>query len=68
MKVREVIRILEQHGFHLVRQRGSHRRFVARVGGQPRLVTVPGALGDELPKGTLAAVRRQSGLLADLFR
>ena len=68
MKVRTVIRLLEEHGFHFVRQRGSHRRFVGDVGGQKRYVTVAGSEGDEISKPTLHAIRRQSGLSADLFR
>ena len=42
MKVRTVIRLLEEHGFHFVRQRGSHRRFVGEVDGQTHYVTVAG--------------------------
>ena len=68
MKVRSVIRLLEEHGFHFVRQRGSHRRFVGEVRGQTRLVTVAGKEGDEISKPTLHAIRRQSGLPSDLFR
>ena len=68
MKVRTVIRLLEEHGFHFVRQRGSHRRFVGTVGGETRYVTVAGKEGDEISKPTLHAMRRQSGLPADLFR
>ena len=68
MKVREVISILESQGFRLVRQRGSHRRFEGDVGGQTRMVTVPGAVGEDIPIDTLSAIRRQSGLSRDLFR
>ena len=68
MKVRDVIRVLEEHGFELVRQRGDHRRFKGVSGGRTRMVTVPGAVGADLPKGTLAAIRRQSGLRRGLFR
>lgn len=68
MKVRDVIRILREHGFKLTRQRGSHRHFAGFYDQQRRLVTVPGTDGEELPKGTLAAIRRQSGLPRRLFR
>ena len=67
MRVREVIRILERHGFQRVRQTGSHRRFQGTVNGQRRMVTVSGVEGDEVPKGTLGAIRRQSGLPAHHF-
>ena len=68
MKVREVIRLLEWNGFQLVRQRGSHRHFKGIVKARTRMVTVPGADGDDVPKGTLGSIRRQSGLPARLFR
>ncbi len=60
MKVREVIRLLEHEGWELVVIRGSHRQFKhPRKSGR---VTVSGSLGDDMPKGTLASVRRQAGL------
>ena len=68
MKVRTVIRLLEEHGFHFVRQRGSHRRFVGEVDGQTHYVTVAGKEGDDISQPTLHAIRRQSGLPADVFR
>lgn len=68
MKVREVIRLLERNGFQFARQRGSHRHFNGVVNGRARMVTVPGADGDDVPKGTLGSIRRQSGLPAHLFR
>ena len=60
MKVREVIRMLEQEGWILVTTAGSHRQFKhpAKLGR----VTVSGGLGDDMPKGTLASVLRQAGL------
>ena len=60
MKVREVIRLLEDDGWALVSQEGSHRQFkhATKLGR----VTVSGNLGDDMPKGTLASVKRQAGL------
>ena len=60
MKVREVIRLLEQDGWRLVVTEGSHRQFKhpEKLGR----VTVSGQLGDDIPKGTLASVMRQAGL------
>lgn len=60
MKVREVIRILQDDGWALVVTRGSHRQFKHPT--KPGRVTVSGQLGDDMPKGTLASVRRQAGL------
>ena len=60
MKVREVIRMLERDGWVLVVTRGSHRQFKHPT--KPGRVTVSGNMGDDMPKGTLASVRRQAGL------
>ena len=68
MKVRDVIRVLTEHGFGLDRQKGSHRHFKGIVDGETRLVTVPGNQGDDMPKGTLSAIERQAGLPSRLFR
>ena len=60
MKVREVIRMLQDDGWTLVVIRGSHRQFKhpTKLGR----VTVSGQLGDDMPKGTLASVKRQARL------
>ena len=60
MKVREVVRLLERDGWVQVVTRGSHRQF--KHSTKPGRVTVSGNLGDEMPKGTFASVRRQAGL------
>lgn len=59
MKVREVIRLLEQDGWVLVVTRGDHRQFKHPT--KPGRVTVSGNLGDDMPKGTFASVKRQAG-------
>jgi predicted RNA binding protein YcfA (HicA-like mRNA interferase family) len=60
VKVREVIDLLEQHGWRLVRQRGSHRQFhhPSRLG----LVTVAGKRNADLAVGTLRRLFKQAGL------
>ncbi len=60
MKVREVIRLLEAAGWRLVVTEGDHRQF--KHPQKPGRVTVSGHLGDDMPKGTLASVKRQAGL------
>jgi len=60
VKVRDVIRSIEQDGWRLVRTKGSHRQF--KHPGKPGLVTVPGKPGDELAPGTLNSILRQAGL------
>jgi predicted RNA binding protein YcfA (HicA-like mRNA interferase family) len=60
VKVREVIEMLERDEWRLVVTRGSHRQFKHQT--KPGRVTVSGNLGDDMPKGTLASVKRQAGL------
>lgn len=60
MTVRLVIRELLRDGWVLDRQEAtSHRQF--RHPTKPGTVTVAGKLSAELPAGTLASIRRQSG-------
>ena len=61
----EVCRILEQHGFVAVRQRGSH--CIMQLKTESTTVTVPVPLHDELKRGTLQSIIRQSGLAKSLF-
>ena len=58
-------RILEDNGFRLVRQRGSHAIMQKTVADST--VTVPVPLHDELSVGTLLAIIRQSGLPRSVF-
>jgi predicted RNA binding protein YcfA (HicA-like mRNA interferase family) len=61
----EVRRVLESHGFQLVRQRGSHmvmQRFL-----EAGTVTVPVPDHDEVRTGTLRSIIRQSGLAVEDF-
>ena len=60
MKVREVLRILMDDGWILVRQRGSHRQF--KHTSKRGLVTVAGKLSNELAPGTLNSILKQAGL------
>ena len=60
MKVREVIRLLEKHGWTEMRTKGSHRHF--KKPEQPYLITVPGNVGKELAPGTLNAILKKAGL------
>lgn len=60
MKVREVVKFIEQDGWQVVRTRGSHRQY--KHTDKPGLVTVPGNPGDELAPGTLNSILKQAGL------
>lgn len=60
MKVREVIRMIENAGWTLARTRGGHRQY--KHPSNSGLVTVPGHLGDDLAPGTLNSILKQAGL------
>ncbi len=66
MKVRDAIKRLEDDGWRLERQRGSHRIF--RHERKPGTVIVAGHPGDDVPAGTLASIRRQAGLSSEEMR
>ncbi|MBV9305802.1 MAG: type II toxin-antitoxin system HicA family toxin [Acidobacteriaceae bacterium] len=54
MKVRDVLKLLEQDGWKLVRTTGIHRHY--RHATKPGTVTVPGHPSKDLPIGTLNSV------------
>ena len=60
MKVRDVIRRLEQDGWRLKNQEGSHRQYVHPQ--KPGKVTVAGHPSIDVPKGTLNSILKQAGL------
>ena len=59
MKVRDLIRQMEQDGWYLARQKGSHRQY--KHPGKPQTVTVPGHPNDDFRPGTLASILKQIG-------
>ena len=60
MKVKELLKKLEDDGWYLVRTRGSHRQY--KHGTKSGTITVAGKPSVEVPKGTLNAILKQSGL------
>jgi predicted RNA binding protein YcfA (HicA-like mRNA interferase family) len=60
VKFRDVIRVLEDDGWRLIAQRGSHRQY--EHPSKPGKVTVAGKPNDDVPKGTAANILRQAGL------
>lgn len=60
MKIREMIRLIEDDGWFIIRQKGSHREFKhpAKTGR----VTIAGNLNDDLAPGTLNSILKQAGL------
>jgi predicted RNA binding protein YcfA (HicA-like mRNA interferase family) len=62
---RQTCRILADHGFEEVRQRGSHIVMQRREEGTTTTVPVPDHR--ELKLGTLSSIIRQTGLPRSLF-
>ena len=61
----EVCRILNQHGFAEVRQRGSHIIMQKKIGDST--ITIPVPNHKEVRSGTLLSIIRQSGLNRKTF-
>ncbi len=60
MKVREIIRIIENDGWYLVATKGSHRQFKhLEKSGR---VTVSGKMSDDVRIGTLKNIFKQAQL------
>ena len=60
MKVRAIIKLIEEDGWFLDRARGSHRQYKHNF--KRGLVTISGNLDDEVPRGTLNSILKQRGL------
>ena len=60
MKVRDLLKAIQNDGWYLARTRGSHRQF--KHDDKPGLVTVPGKPGDDLAPGTYDSILKQAGL------
>jgi len=60
LKVRDLMRLLEQDGWQLARTKGSHKQF--KHPSKAATVTVAGKPGVDVPPGTLNAVLKQAGL------
>jgi predicted RNA binding protein YcfA (HicA-like mRNA interferase family) len=60
MKVKEVIKLLENEGWYLARTKGSHRQF--KHSNKTGTVTVSGKENIDVPRGTLNSILKQAGL------
>ncbi len=60
MTVREVIKVIEDDGWFLARQKGSHRQYKHPT--KPGLVTVAGHPPKALAPKTVKSILRQAGL------
>jgi len=62
-KVKEIIFLIETNGWHLIRQKGSHRQY--RHLSKRGTVTIPGKLSDDLPPNTAKSILRQAEIIFD---
>ncbi|HII95904.1 MAG TPA: type II toxin-antitoxin system HicA family toxin [Candidatus Methanofastidiosum sp.] len=60
MKVREIIKIIENDGWFLVATKGSHRQYKHSI--KKGRITIAGNLNDELAPGTLNSIYKQAQL------
>lgn len=60
MKVRDLIRLIEDDGWRMARTRGSHRQF--KHAEKAGTVTVAGHPSDEVHPKTLQSALKQAGL------
>jgi predicted RNA binding protein YcfA (HicA-like mRNA interferase family) len=60
MKVKDVIKLLEDDDWYLARTKGSHRQFKHPV--KPGTVTVSGKPNIDVPPGTLNSILKRAGL------
>ena len=59
MKVRDIIRMLEEDGWYRVKAKGGHRQY--KHPGKPGRVTISGKSSDDLAPGTLNSIFKQAG-------
>ena len=60
MKVRAMIKLIEEDGWYLDRTRGSHRQY--RHDQKKGVVTIAGKPRDDLAPGTQNSILKQAGL------
>ena len=60
MKIRDVIKAIEEDGWFQVYQKGSHRQY--KLPEKEGRVTIAGHPGDDLAPGTLNSVFKQAGI------
>ena len=60
MKVRDIIKMIEDDGWYIVATRGSHRQY--RHLTKPGRVTIAGNLNHDVAAGTLNSILKQAKL------
>ena len=63
LNARGIERVLQRHGFVLVSQKGSHRKWACEASGAQVIVPFHG--GKDLPIGTLRQIMKASEVAAD---
>ncbi len=61
MKIRDVIKLIEEDGWYLVTTKGSHRQYKHLT--KPGRVTIAGHPGDDLAPGTLSSILKQAQIV-----
>lgn len=64
VKPRQLVRVLEKHGWELARIKGSHHIYAHAI--NPKLIAVPVHQGD-LKRGLLAGVLKDAGISRSEF-
>jgi predicted RNA binding protein YcfA (HicA-like mRNA interferase family) len=62
MKLRDLVKQLEENGWKLDRTKGSHRQYRNPERPDLRTITVAGHMSEDVPRGTLTAILKQAGL------
>ncbi len=60
VKIRDILKMLEDDGWSVARQRGSHRQLKHPT--KPGLATIAGKPSDDVAPGTLNSILKQAGL------
>ncbi|HCZ37633.1 MAG: type II toxin-antitoxin system HicA family toxin [Cyclobacteriaceae bacterium] len=61
MKYKDVVKLIEDDGWEMVRQRGSHRAYKHKI--KAGIVTIAyHRLSDDIPRGTLNSILKQASL------
>lgn len=60
MKVKDLVKLVENDGWVLARTKGSHRQF--KHPSKPGTVTIAGKLSVDVPPGTANNILKQAGI------
>ena len=60
MKIRNIIKLIEEDGWFLIATKGSHRQYKHAL--KPGRVTIAGKLSDDIAPGTFSSILKQAQL------